>query len=230
MTNPAELIITPASDCSLIILFGEDDSLETQKKVFHYTHYLIDHPLNDILNIHPGYSSILISVNIAKRSIDSVQKELRNICINAEKIDLPESKLIKIPVLYGGEKGADIALVADFNDISIIDVIDLHSSGDYYVSFIGFTPGFPYISGLNPKLETPRLKTPRKHVPLGSVAIGGKQTGIYPSPSPGGWNLIGQTPLKIFDVNYPENALIKIGDRIEFYSINESEFERLQLS
>ena len=230
MTISSDFNITPASDRTLLIQFGEENSPNVQKAVFRFSHYLIDHPLEGITNFHPGYASILVSVNIDNTSVKSIQKDLQQAWYDLGNIELPESKLIEILVLYGGECGPDLIHVAEHNGISESDVIELHSCGEYYVSFIGFTPGFPYISGLNPKLETPRLNTPRKRVPAASVAIGGSQTGIYPLESPGGWNLIGQTPIHIFDINHPENALINMRDSIKFIPIDEEEFERLKQS
>ncbi|HIB60951.1 MAG TPA: 5-oxoprolinase subunit PxpB [Candidatus Marinimicrobia bacterium] len=230
MTISSDFNITPASDRTLLIQFGEENSPDAQKAVFRFSHYLMDHSLEGIANFHPGYASILVSVDIDNTSVQSIQKDLQQAWYDSGNIELPESKLIEILVLYGGEYGLDLIHVAEHNGISESKVIELHSCGEYYVSFIGFTPGFPYISGLNPKLETPRLNTPRKRVPAGSVAIGGSQTGIYPLESPGGWNLIGQTPIQIFDINHPENALINMRDKIKFIPIDEEEFERLKQS
>ena len=140
-------------------------------------------------------------------------------------MELPGLVEVDIPVLYGGQHGIDLNRVAELNGLSANEVIELHSSGDYQVSFIGFTPGFPYISGMVEKLATPRLQNPRERVPVGSIGIGGSQTGIYPSSTPGGWNLIGRTPLHIFDIQHPEKSLLKMGDRISFNPISETEFE-----
>ena len=227
MTNSSDFNITLASDRTLLIQFGEENSPNVQKSVFRFSHYLMEHPLEGMSNFHPGYASILISVDIDNTSVQSIQKDLHLAWQNSGNIELPESKLIEILVLYGGEYGPDLNNVAAHNGISESDIIKLHSCEEYFVSFLGFTPGFPYINGLNPKLETPRLNTPRKRVPAGSVAIGGSQTGIYPLKSPGGWNLIGQTPIQIFDINHPEKALINMRDSIKFIPIDKEEFEQL---
>lgn len=226
MTIFSDLKILQASDCSLLIQFDEEFSPEVQEAVFRFSLFLTEHPLAGIVNIHPGYSSILVSVVIENTSIQKIQADLQQSWQKACKIKLPVSASIEIPVLYGGEVGPDLLHVAEHNGLSENEVIALHSSSKYYVSFIGFTPGFPYISGLNKKLFTPRLHLPRKRVPAGSVAIGGNQTGIYPLESPGGWNLIGQTPIQIFNFKAPEDNLIKMGDHITFVPIDVNEFEK----
>lgn len=156
--------------------------------------------------------------------MNTVLRELKAIWLDAKTHSIPKPRIVEIPVFYGGEPGPDLKRVAKYTGFTEEGVIRRHCEHEYLVYFIGFSPGFPYIGGMNITLETPRLDTPRKHVPSGSVAIGGKQTGIYPLASPGGWNLIGQTPLQLFDVKYPENALIRMGDRLKFRSISKKEF------
>ena len=228
VTNSTDFIIAPASDRTLLIKFGDDHSPKIQKAVFQIFFYLLNNPLEEILNIHPGYTSIMVAVDVEKKSIQAVLKSLQQVIKNARAMELPGPVLVDIPVLYGGQHGPDINKVAEHSGLSKKEVIALHSSGDFQVSFIGFTPGFPYISGMDKKLATPRLENPRKRVPAGSIGIGGNQTGIYPSSTPGGWNLIGRTPLHIFDIQHPEKALLKMGDHISFKPITETEFDRWQ--
>ena len=226
MTIPTNYKITQTSDRTLLIHFDENNSSDIQEAIFQLSHYLLNNSFEGILNIHPGYMSILVTVDIEQISMQTMNNHLLQVIKNAQEIKLPGSVVVDIPVLYGGQYGIDLNRVAELNNLSDTEVIELHSSGDYHVSFIGFTPGFPYISGMVEKLATPRLENPRKRVPAGSIGIGGSQTGIYPSSTPGGWNLIGQTPLHIFDIQNPEKALLKIGDRISFNPISETEFKR----
>ena len=226
MTIPTNYKITPTSDRTLLIHFDENHSLDVQESVLQLSHYLLNNSLEGILNIHPGYMSILVAVDIEQISMQTMNKLLLQVIKNAQEMELPGSVKVDIPVLYGGQHGIDLNRVAELNGLSANEVIELHRSGDYQVSFIGFTPGFPYISGMDGKLTTPRLQNPRNRVPDGSIGIGGSQTGIYSSSTPGGWNLIGRTPLHIFDIQYPEKALLKMGDRISFNPISETEFER----
>ena len=142
----------------------------------------------------------------------------------------PQARLVEIPVLYGDNYGRDIQRVTQYSGLNEKEIIQLHQSGNYLVYFLGFSPGFPYIGGMDRELTTPRLQTPRKCVPQGSVAIAGGQTGIYPFSSPGGWNLIGRTPLEIFNLSSPQNSLIQMGDKVQFKSISKNEYERLKKS
>jgi len=138
--------------------------------------------------------------------------------------EVPSERVVTIPVCYGGEFGPDLEEVADMNGLTPTEVIRLHSGATYRVHLVGFTPGFPYLSGLPNQLVTPRRKTPRRHVPRGSVGIAGSQTGIYPQDTPGGWQIIGRTWLPLFDENRPAPALLKAGDRIIFQPIPHEQF------
>jgi inhibitor of KinA len=142
--------------------------------------------------------------------------------------DQPAARLIEIPVCYDTEFALVLNQVAERARRSPKEVIDLHCGGDYRVSCVGFTPGFPFLSGLPVQLATPRRATPRKEIPAGSVAIGGKQTGVYPTKSPGGWNIIGRTPLQLFDPKKDPPSLLRMGDRVRFCSITREEFVSLQ--
>jgi inhibitor of KinA len=136
-----------------------------------------------------------------------------------------EPRLVTIPVCYGGEYGPDIDDVADHTGLSPDEVVHQHSSAEYRVHCLGFSPGFPYLGGLPPKLAIPRRATPRKVVPAGSVGIGGTQTGVYPLRSPGGWHLIGRTPSRLFTVEADPPTLLRAGDRVRFQSITREEFD-----
>lgn len=180
-----------------------------------------------VIEIIPAYRSIMIvydpsvtTPRILQDTFISLEKKLTD-------IEIPPPTTIEIPVCYGGKFGPDIQVVAKSNNILVSDVIRLHSKPDYIVYMIGFAPGFPYLGGLPETLHTPRLKTPRTNVPQGSVGIANKQTGIYPAESPGGWQLIGRTPLKLFDPTRSNPILYQAGDRIRFISISEDEYHRL---
>lgn len=142
-----------------------------------------------------------------------------------EPREAPQAPLVEIPVCYEAEYALDLEEVARRSRLSTEEVVRLHSSGEYRVHCIGFVPGFPYLGGLPSQLASPRRATPRKIVPAGSVAIGGAQTGIYPIASPGGWNLIGRTPLQLFDARREPPALLAPGDRVRFRTISRAEFD-----
>jgi KipI family sensor histidine kinase inhibitor len=132
--------------------------------------------------------------------------------------------VVEIPVVYGGAGGPDLAFVAAHTGLVPERVVELHSSTEYVVCFLGFLPGFPYLAGLPPELETPRMEAPRTRVPAGSVAIGGRQTGIYPMESPGGWRIVGWTPMRLFDAGADPPAALAMGVRIRFVPIAEARF------
>ena len=161
---------------------------------------------------------------------DLAQKALQK--SEEEKTESTDSaRTITIPVCYEDQEFApDLEKVALHAKLSKEEVIKLHSSSDYLIYMMGFLPGFPYLGGMNPRLETPRLETPRTKIPAGSVAIGGAQTGLYPVESPGGWNIIGRTPLRLFDVKRRPFFLYEAGDKIRFLPITREEFENFDES
>lgn len=144
-----------------------------------------------------------------------------------EKTSEEPARPVEIPVCYHAEFALDLADVAEHAQLSVDEVVRLHSSGEYRVQCVGFTPGFPYLAGLPPALAKPRRSVPRTQVPAGSVAIGGSQTGVYPLSSPGGWNVIGRTPLELFSAAREQPALLKAGDRVRFRPISTEEFHAL---
>ena len=200
-----------------------------QKKLFTLITHLLHNPIRGVVNIHPGYSSILLTLD-KTTNIDDAIRAVENILNLIQNIEPPEEKLVEVPVLYGGNYGKDLQRVVQFSKLSESEIIQRHQTGNYLVYFLGFSPGFPYLGGMDQDLTTPRKQTPRKRVPQGSVAIAGGQTGIYPLSSPGGWNLIGRTPLKIFNISNPQNSLIQMGNKVQFKSISEDEYKRLKES
>jgi inhibitor of KinA len=143
---------------------------------------------------------------------------------------VPEPKTLSVPVVYGGEYGPDLEWVAAFHKISAEEVIRLHVETVYRVYMIGFTPGYPYLGELPEGLATPRRESPRTAVPKGSVAIAHRQTGIYPVQSPGGWHILGWTPIKLFDAGHWPPTPLEMGDRVRFFPIQKEEIERWMLS
>lgn len=148
-----------------------------------------------------------------------------------KKIELSEADItpkVRVPVCYGGEYGPDLEYVAEYHKMTQEEVINKHTSGDYLVYMIGFAPGFPYVGGLPEEIVTPRRKTPRLAIPKGSVGIAGTQTGAYPLETPGGWQLIGRTPLELFRINDLDHpSVLQAGDRLQFYAITSEEFKRI---
>ena len=133
-----------------------------------------------------------------------------------------------IPTLYGGEAGPDLEFVAGHNQLTPAEVVRIHSSVPYRIYMIGFTPGFPYLGGMSEKIAAPRLKTPRTKIPAGSVGIAGTQTGLYPVESPGGWQLIGRTPLQVFDPRSEQPFIYSAGDFLQFQPVSATEYESIR--
>ena len=179
-----------------------------------------------VRDIVPAYSSIAVFVDrdAFAADVDALAEAERWLCnvIAAPTAGTARSepRRVEIPVCYGGGDGPDLDRVADLAGLSPDEVIARHTSCDYTVAMLGFAPGFPYLLGLDPRLATPRLDTPRTQVPAGSVAIGGAQTGLYPRPGPGGWNLIGRTELVVFDAGRDPPALLAPGDRVRFVAVD----------
>jgi KipI family sensor histidine kinase inhibitor len=207
--------IRPASDRSLLVAFGEGISVETHRHIFHLTRAL--EGVRGILNLHPAYASLLVEFDPRLRDHAQIEALVRD-CAAGETAGShgAESRLVEIPVQYGGEFGPDLADVAGHTGLAPERVIEMHAGVEYLVYFLGFAPGFAYLGGLPPELATPRLSAPRKRVPAGSVAIGGNQTGVYPIASPGGWRIIGHTDAKLFDPGAAEPVLLRMGDRLRF--------------
>lgn len=205
-----------ASDQSLMIYLGEGIHIETHHRVLKLLRLLENKPIAGVRSLHPAYCSMLIVFDPVQLEHEDLRRTLTDYLDRLETASLPEPRTVEIPVCYGGEQGPDLDDVAALHGISPDRVIELHSSASYVVYFLGFVPGFAYLGGLPHEIATPRLDAPRKRVPAGSVAIGGSQTGIYPFETPGGWRLIGKTPLRIFDDTRPQMSTLSIGDVVRF--------------
>ncbi|AFK22553.1 5-oxoprolinase subunit PxpB [Pyrococcus sp. ST04] len=174
-----------------------------------------------LLEVVPSYSTLYIYFDPLKATYKEVLKFLENVEIR--KVER-KGKRVEIPVAYGGEFGPDISFVAEYNGLTVDDVIEIHSRPLYRVYFLGFLPGFAYLGGMDERIATPRLEKPRLKVPAGSVGIAGKQTGWYAIESPGGWRIIGRTPLKTFNPTKVPPSIVEPGDYVKFVPITEEEF------
>ncbi len=188
-------------------------TLATQKRIWRLTQRLGEIP--EVVEAIPGMNNITVVLrNPHSLALDAIER-LQRWWEESEALE-PESRYIEIPVVYGTAAGPDLGEVARHAGLSEKQVVELHSSIDYVVWFLGFQPGFPYLGGLPEQLATPRRDEPRLQVPAGSVGIGGAQTGIYPLATPGGWQLIGHTPLPLFDPHRDEPVLLRPGDTVRF--------------
>lgn len=210
------MTVTAASDRSLLISFGSAICPEAQRAVARLTHALMS--VRGILNLHPAFVTVLIDFDPRLCSHSDIEALVRERIESVPERESEPGRLVEIPVVYDGPDLEDVARRAN---LTPEQVVELHSSAAYEVSFVGFSTCFPYLSGLPPKLATPRLTAPRKHVPAGSIAIGGAQAGVYPLASPGGWRLIGRTTLRLFDLQIEPPALLRMGDQVRFVPIDE---------
>lgn len=180
----------------------------------------------------PAFTSVSVIYNPLDMKSESPYEVVKVILDNIiSKLDFSledEEHIVEIPVCYGGEFGQDIEQVAKINNITVDEVIKIHSEGKYLVYMIGFAPGFPYLGGMSEKIAAPRRESPRIAIPAGSVGIAGMQTGVYPIETPGGWQLIGKTPLKLFDLKRNSKSLLKAGDIVKFYPISYEEYVQLK--
>ena len=218
--------VIPASDRSILVQFGDKISEDLHHQVFLFTQGLLASSHQAISNISPGYSSVLVRLHhqaTLAEGMDTIAAALKD----GHPGDTVLKRTIEIPVCYEDEFGPDLGRVLKHTGYDKEELIERHTSGRYLVYFLGFSAGFPYIGGMDASLATPRLETPRKTVPAGSVGIAGQQTGIYPLSTPGGWNLIGRTPLPLFNRSNPKDSAIRMGDRIRFRTVGRAEFESL---
>jgi inhibitor of KinA len=217
-----------ASDQSLLICFGERITPQAHERVRKLLRLLEMEPIRGIRNLHPAYCSVLIKFDALRLQHEDLQEILQQYLARLEGITLPEPRQVEIPVCYGGEHGPDLLDVSALHKMTPEQVIELHCSPTYAVYFLGFVPGFAYLGELPEALVTPRLATPRRRVPAGSVGIAGNQTGVYPFATPGGWRLLGRTPVQMFRPDRNELSLLSIGDRVRFTAISPEKFKALE--
>ena len=205
----------PAGDQAVVVQFGSVIDPDINALV-HRTATAIDAAgIDGVLEMVPTYRSLLVYYDPLQVTLPMLQEEISGLAI-VEEASRDEYRIVEIPTLYGGEHGPDLEFVAQNASMSEAEVIALHSGTDYLVYTMGFSPGFPYLGGLNTKLHTPRLQSPRTLIPAGSVGIAETQTGVYPVASPGGWRLIGRSPLRLFDPFASPPTVINAGDRVRF--------------
>jgi len=219
--------IIAASDSSLLVVFGDTISPELHERVIALFHAFQTRHDPRIRNLHPGYASLLIDfdpLRLKHAELTSVVQQLANV---SDAVADGSANVVTIPVCYDVEFGPDLLDVARHAGLPAEEVIRLHSLPTYLVYFLGFSPGFVYLGGLPEVLHTPRLATPRPSIAGGSVGIAGSQTGIYPVDSPGGWKLIGRTPLRMFDPEATSPTRLQPGDRMKFSPIDRATFDNL---
>jgi inhibitor of KinA len=224
--------ISQISETSVLIEFGKEINPDVNKKVRTFCSYLDKNPFTGMMECVPAFASVSIVYNPLEMNSASpyevVKSILKDILSKLDFTSPDKEHIVEIPVCYGGEFGPDIEHVAEINNLTVEEIIKIHSEGRYLVYMIGFAPGFPYLGGMSEKIAAPRRETPRQVIPAGSVGIAGMQTGVYPIETPGGWQLIGRTPIKMFDLNGNPKSLLKAGDIAKFYPISYEEYLKLK--
>ncbi len=229
-----EINFYPLGDAAIVLEFGDHINRFTHAHIQAFTAYLDQHPFPGLVEYVPAFTSLTIyydpwvvsqqGLREPYATVASYLAEMRmHVKANSEK---PATKTVEIPVCYGGKYGPDLEFVANLHGMKPKEVVKLHTQTTYLVYMIGFAPGFPYLGGMTPEIAAPRKDKPRAKVPAGSVGIAGKQTGVYPIQSPGGWQLIGRTPLLLFNPHRDQPSLLHAGDMIRFVAITEKQFER----
>lgn len=214
----------PAGDRSVVMEFGNSIKPEINAKIRNMVTAVEEKTIRGISEIIPTYRSILIIYDPLLIEYNSLIKYLKELASGLGDSSKSETRIVELPTVYGGEYGPDIEFVANHNNLTIDEVIKLHSSTDYLLYMLGFTPGFGYLGGMSKKIETPRLQVPRTKIPAGTTGIAGSQTGIYPIDSPGGWQLIGRTPVKLYDPLGTPPILLNAGDYVRFVPVSEEEY------
>ncbi len=217
--------LKPAGDSALLISFGELIDEEINGRVHAVARAIEEADFEWLVEVVPAYSSLLVVYDPLKVAYVEVETAIKPL-LSAETESF-RGRFVEVPVVYGSQYGPDIEFVAEHNDLTVDDVVEIHSRPVYRVYFLGFLPGFSYLGGMDERIAAPRLERPRLKVPAGSVGIAGKQTGIYPLESPGGWRLIGRTPLRLFNPSKEPPTLLQPGDRVKFVPIDESEFKEI---
>ena len=219
---------SPLGDNAIRIRFGNAISEETNIHIRKIASLLAKEKTKGIIEWTPTYTSISVFYNsliVSYKELCITLKKLQN---RAETEKLPPAREIIVPTCYGDKFGPDLENVATTNNLTVEEVVSIHSKPLYLVYMLGFSPGFPYLGGMDKRIATPRLATPRLKIEAGSVGIADVQTGIYSINSPGGWQIIGKTPLKLFDVTSDNPFLLQAGDTLRFKSITEEEYQRIE--
>ena len=221
--------ISPVGDCAISIDFGQVIDPKINRHIRQTIERIQALQLDGIIELVPTYCALLVQYDAMLYSYADMCNIIEPTFSESVTDNGNETvTVIEIPTVYGGEFGPDLGFVASHNNLSVEEVIAIHSGTDYLVYMLGFIPGFTYLGGMDPRIATPRLASPRTLIPAGSVGIAGEQTGTYPSDSPGGWQIIGRTPVTMYDMSKEQAALLSAGDYVRYVPIDEQEYNRIK--
>ena len=223
--NNVRFLLT--GDTSLSVEFGDVINEAINHDIRAYKIALEKAGIPGIVETVPTYRSLMVHYDPSVIPYAQIRMKLEQLLDEMGEIEIPPSPVLEIPVLYGGEMGPDLPFVAENAGMSEEEVVKIHSSAEYLIYMLGFTPGFTYLGGMSEKIAAPRLKAPRVKIPAGSVGIAGTQTGVYPIDSPGGWQLIGRTPVKMYDPERETPILPEAGQYIHFFPVTQEEYDRI---
>ncbi|MGH8678343.1 MAG: 5-oxoprolinase subunit PxpB [Burkholderiales bacterium] len=234
-SQPLSLSFSPLGDRGLLLEFSDSPDPQVSARVRALADYLQMHPLPGVTDIVPAFCSLALHYDPeawrddeATAPYDSLISTLQQIVPLAGDVPQQAGEAIEIPVSYGAAFGEDLEPLAQAHRLTVDEAIAIHSSGTYTVYMLGFAPGFAYLGPLDPRLKVPRHPTPRTQVPAGSVAVANAYTAIYPMALPGGWHLIGRTPMRMFDADRNPPSLLAAGDRVRFVPVSAAEFRNLE--
>jgi KipI family sensor histidine kinase inhibitor len=213
-----------AGQNAFIIYFGEQTSPQVSARIQAAVANIYATMSDCIIDLSPSYASLLVIFDLDQSDHFEVRQKLQQALKNLDSVDATSGDLLTLPVYYDLESGPDLEIIAERGNISVDEVIAIHQQQEYRVYAIGFAPGFAYLGEVDERIAAPRLATPRQKVPRGAVAIADRQTAVYPAVSPGGWNLIGLCPTRMFDPEKQPSMPVKVGDRIKFSAITRDEF------
>lgn len=217
-----------AGDRGLVVEFGNEISEDINNRVHAFAGQIASKKIKGIIEVVPTFRSLMIYYDPARISYSKLVRALSTIQVSENDTDDSKKKVLQIPCCYEAPFGEDLADMEQILGLSRQEIIQIHSSVNYKIYMLGFLPGFVYLGGLDPRIETPRLKTPRVKIEAGSVGIGGNQTGVYPVASPGGWRLIGNTPVKFYDPESKEPFLCQAGEYIHFVPVTYEEYRHIE--
>lgn len=220
-----DLRLHPMGDRAVIMEFGTKISPSILEKINRVTTFFDDQKPTWLIEYIPAFTTITVLYDAVTLTYYEVCQKIMGVVSQLTETRTIEQRVVDIPVCYGGEMGPDLAYVARVNGLTPDEVIQIHSSRYYIVYMIGFAPGFPYIGGMSERIATPRKEIPRLKIPARSVGIAGLQTGIYPISTPGGWQLIGRTPIELFRPCEKNPSLLRAGDKINFIPITLKQYK-----
>jgi KipI family sensor histidine kinase inhibitor len=213
-----------AGQNAFIVYFAEQTSAAVSAQIQAAVDNILVSMQDCIVDLVPSYASLLVIFDLDRSDPFEIRQKLRAALASLDAVDAGAGELVTLPVYYDLESGPDLEVIAERANISVEEVIDIHQQQEYRVYAIGFAPGFAYLGEVDERIAAPRLSTPRQKVPRGAVAIADRQTAVYPAVSPGGWNLIGLCPTRMFDQDNDPSMPVKVGDRIRFSAIDRDEF------